>query len=373
MKKIIGLTLPTLDDVQIKSSTLPYGIALLSALIKFKNPLTETFYSDDVSELLQADEVWCSGLSESWNLVNSLGQIITSHGKNFIVGGHHATALPQSLCYGEVSIGPYELDTLLNVKLAPDWDIFESRKISQGVIMTGFGCPFKCVYCSSTSFWKKYYPKSPEEVIFEIKHLHKNGFTDIFIFDDLFTVNEKRLSTIVDMICAEGLNKCNYTCLVRTDTINNKTIKLLQLMNVTGVGFGIESGSNMILQAMNKGNTVEQNQRGLDLLHSEGMHIGTGCVAGFPGESLVSLQATQDFIEKNRKKAYFEIYPCVPFPGTPLWKHFTQHYDIDIMNFDWESLKIRPNRTDWDKYYLLSDNCTKNDIEMLCEWNENNL
>lgn len=353
-------------------STLPYTLAITSAWIKQEHPNYEVFLANSVKEALESDEVWCSSLSEFWNETIELGRICTEAGKALVVGGHHATALPETMPYGKVLRGPLETCSDINELPMPDWSIFTDADMEKrsGLLMTSSGYPLKCSFCSPQSFGGEVSIKSPERVLAEILQLTELGVSNVVIFDDLFAFNPTRLKSIADIICSYGLNSLTYSCLIRSDTINNEVLTSLRKMNVKDIAFGSESGSNVILKAMNKGTTVEKNIKAFKLLKAFGFKPNTSLVIGYPGETAETLKATVKYIETIRPMAgTIDIYPLIPYPGTPIWKHFMDMYKPDLQHFDWSSLALRSNAVDWEKYKILTDGCTKNDLRGICNWN----
>lgn len=341
--------------------TKSYTIATLSAWIKKNKPSAEVYYAENVRELLDADEVLCTSTSEAWGKVNELGKIITEEGKRFVVGGHHATAFPESLSYGEAFAGPIEGCAYnINMLPFPDWSILPEDNNKRFILMTSRGCPFRCSFCSSAAFWKKYIPKSPARVIAEIMQLHTLSAKSICIFDDLFTADKNRLREIVKRIKSQGLDKVTYSCLVRSDSVDEETAALLAEMNVTEIAFGSESGSDKILQLMRKKTTVVQNLSVFKLFAAYGSRVSsTSLVLGHPGESPQTLEETEEYISLIRPFcANITIYPLIPFPGTPVWQLFCQKYQPDFKIFDWSSLAIDQDTFSWDSYRILSNECS---------------
>ncbi|WP_291443662.1 radical SAM protein [Desulfovibrio sp.] len=370
MKKTIALTLPRLCDESAVDYTLPYGIACIAAEIRHSSPDTHVIFSEKLEELIQADEVWCTGLTEAWNLVNELGANVVNAGKFFHVGGHHVTALPETLKYGKAFAGPFGDVANCDFAPLPAWDIFPDFEQKRSLIITSFGCPFSCNFCSSKAFWKTYIAKSATRTLLEIKDLAARGAKDIIIFDDLFTANLTRLRELSQMIKAEGLDYISYNCLIRSDTATPEIISLLRQMNVATLAFGAESGSDAILSAMNKKTTSTQNQRAIDILNDYGYKPTMSFIVGFPGESKKTLDETRKFIDRNRKNSsIIDILPSTPLPGTWLWKQFVAKHHPDILNFPWESLKLRANTADWERYPLMADGCDVADLQEICEWN----
>lgn len=239
-------------------------------------------------------------------------------------------------------------------------------------MMTSRGCPYRCHFCSSQSFWNKYQAKSPSKVIEEIKYLKSLGATEIIIFDDLFTTNTKRLEQIAKLIVEENLNELEYSCLVRSDRIDQHTIDLLKQINVKHLAFGAESGSNKMLAAMNKKTTVEDNQKAIDLLAENGLRPTMSFVVGYPGETIADLELTRQFIQKNRSVSdIIDCYPIIPFPGTKLWNWFIKHNSINSLDdFNWESLSLTLANINWDSYHMLTDYYSKEVLIDFIKWNE---
>lgn len=369
----ICLTLPFEDDSRSASFALPYGMAVIASILRSKHPGAEIFFSNDEKMILQADEIYCSGLSESWDIVNMLAEKVVAHGKRFVVGGQHVTALPQTLKFGEIFSGPLEVIDKKWPNPLPDWSIFseDQKNNAQYVVMTSRGCPFKCKFCSSSSFWRGYFPLPVDRVIQEITQVAALNAKEIVLFDDLFTADKRRLRQISERIVAEGLNSINYSCLIRADSCCPETLELLQKMNVKAMAFGAESGSDFILTAMNKKTSRHANQTCIDMLLDFGFTPVCSVIIGFPGESRKTLSESLLFIEKNIASTLIEVYPVQPLPGTWLWDYFVEQFAPDLNNFDWKSLKIRGNTIDFETYRVLSNNCSAHELKQflnIYEW-----
>jgi hypothetical protein len=364
----IGLTTASLEGSADFANS--YTMATIAAWIRKVRPRVRLVYSTDVGELLKCDHVWCTSLSESWNEINRLGKTIVDAGKTFVVGGHHATALPETLKYGLAFRGPIELYKSVDELPLPDWSIFKEEK-AYPVVMTSRGCPYSCQFCSTRSFWNGWQAKKPEIVVAEVKALRTLHATTISIFDDLFITSKTRLRSIVELIDAEGLSGLSYSCLVRSNLVDSQTTGLLKEMNIRALAFGAESGSDRVLRLMNKKATVEDNQRAIDVLNADGYRPTMSFILGYPDETEEDLNQTVEFIAKNRSKCdIIELYPCIPLPGTPLWTRFVQEHHVDVHAFDWEGLSIRSQTKDWDKYVMLTSNYSKDRLISVIQWNE---
>jgi magnesium-protoporphyrin IX monomethyl ester (oxidative) cyclase len=206
-------------------------------------------------------------------------------------------------------------------------------------ILTSRGCPYNCVFCSPSLFWKKFRCFTPEYVVEEMKLLISTYKLDgIIIWDDLFVVGKHRLQKIVELVKDEKINeKVKFWVFARANIINRDIAKLLREMNVTAVGFGLESGSEKILNYLKTGTvTVEDNRRAIRLCRKQGIKTMGNFIIGSPDETEEDLQKTFDlFTDKNLDESY--IHQLTPFPGTQIWDYAKQKGivsdDINTLDF----------------------------------------
>lgn len=233
----------------------------------------------------------------------------------------------------------------------PDLDLFNMEyylkprqhlpgMFGRGVhIITSRGCPYKCVFCGGTQFWKIVRFHSPHYVVEEIRNLiDKYNVDCINILDDLFMISKKRLVEIVKLIKEERINeKVKFGCQMRADMLNDKTAKLLKDMNMVYLGFGLESGSEKILSYLKKGTvTVEENKKGIGIANKYSFKTGSGFMIGSPNETMEDIEKTYNFILDNPLDG-MGIYITTPLPGTELWYYIKQK-GIVSDNMDWSQI-----------------------------------
>jgi len=234
-------------------------------------------------------------------------------------------------------------------------------------MLTSRGCPFKCTYCSSTSFWGKQIRFfSPEYVVEEMIELiihHK--VKHISIWDDLFTVNTKRLSEIVQLIKKKEkyFNRITFGVTTRGNRVNDDVCKLLKEMNVKRVALGIESGSDHMLKRLNRGMTVEQNRKAIELLQKYDLNVHGGFIIGSPDETMEDLKATYDFILTSKLDSGGAGL-ATPYPNTEFW-HYAHQRGLVNKNINFSKLPLITNfsnlKEDSD-FILLSKHLSKKDI-----------
>ena len=290
----------------------------------------------------------------------------------FIAGGHHASALPdvvaQTFDYviiGEGEIAESKLITELLSGRRPseriivgecikdldnvgwiDYSLAQLERYTRRVnghksisVLTSRGCPYKCEFCNSTLMkrYKSVRFRSAQDVIAEVLYLNQQySVTSFRIQDDIFSINRARLKEIAD-----GLEKYHFSfrCFARVDNIDDDILNDFKRMGIFHLSFGVESGSQRILDLMNKGTKVEDIRRSIQLAKAYGMKCRVYLIAGYPGETIESLDETISMIREVDPDDV-SVYPLIPYPGTPLFenpkkyritfidKNFSKYYQI---------------------------------------------
>lgn len=228
-------------------------------------------------------------------------------------------------------------------------------------ILTSRGCPFNCVFCAASLIWRRRARfHSPEYVVGEIKQLaERYGIDEILIFDDLFTQNKKRLREVVRLIREEKLDeRLSFTCLSRTDTLDEETCQLLKKMNVKRLNLGFESGSPRVLKYLKRNTTtVEQNKRAIELAKKHDFVVDGYFMLGTPYETKKDMMLTLNFI-KNNPVDVVTLSITTAYPGTELWGYAKQHGFVSD-DMDWDKLDITPRDKE---FILLNKEMTKSEF-----------
>lgn len=198
----------------------------------------------------------------------------------------------------------------------PDRGIFPRQIPSRPVyIFTSRGCPYRCIFCSSSRFWGKVRFHSPLYVAGEIESLKRKGYNQITIYDDCFVLDMDRVAKIADLVKNSGIEFAVGGA--RANLVTDEVATILKSMNVTSVGMGLESNSQKVLDWLQKGNTVEDNQRAVNILRRHGLRVHCSFIRDIPIETKADLSATYGFIRRNNLS--FDMYSLMGFPNTPLW------------------------------------------------------
>lgn len=210
--------------------------------------------------------------------------------------------------------------------LLPPLKLYKSRSRKSPVapLFTTRGCPYQCIFCSSSSkksiFGPQFRVRSPENVVGEIEYLaHTFGVKQVDILDDNFTLDMKRAERICDLLIAQN-NKVliNLQGGVRADRLTRDLVFKLKKAGTYKAGIGIESGDQQILNRAKKALDLEQAKQAITWFREAGILIYGFFIFGLPGENEITMQKTIDFAkEANPHIANFN--GCLPLPGTELY------------------------------------------------------
>jgi radical SAM superfamily enzyme YgiQ (UPF0313 family) len=233
---------------------------------------------------------------------------------------------------------------------------------AEAVIFTSRGCPFRCAYCSTQRYWESYRRFSAAYVVRELQHIAESApqVRSVYILDDLYVADRRRLREMAKLLDDAGLNRrLTFHGFVRSNLVDEELCGLLKQMNVRAIRFGAESGSDAVLQRMERGGkcTVATHQRAIDLAHQHGMACGASFMLGYPGETREDLQKTFDFIRRNEGRMFVEgFYLTVPLPGTELWDWASKKGYVNE-TMDWRRLNLSFDNPDfdWDNFLYLNE------------------
>jgi len=198
-------------------------------------------------------------------------------------------------------------------------DRYRIGKLKFGAIITSRGCPYTCVFCSSSlQFGKKWRGHSVDRVLEELRILrYEYGRQEIEFLDDTFTLNKKRVLAIAEKIIEEGLD-ITWSASSRVNTFSREVGSAMNRAGAHTIYFGIESGSERTLEFIDKRITKEQAMDAAKAAKESGLRALGSFIIGFPYETEEDIRATIKFSNKvGVDLAQFTI--ATPYPGTKLW------------------------------------------------------
>lgn len=208
-------------------------------------------------------------------------------------------------------------------------------------VSTTRGCPFHCNWCAKPLYGQVYNSKSPERVVAEIKYLKEFANPGhLWITDDIFALRPGWIQKFSEVINRENV-KIPFKCLSRVDLLlQEESIRHLKEAGCETVWVGAESGSQKILDAMEKGTTVEEIYESARVLHSAGIRVGFFLQFGYPGEMREDIEKTLQMV-RNCKPEEIGISVSYPLPGTSFFEsvktqlgekqNWVDSQDLDLM------------------------------------------
>ena len=186
-------------------------------------------------------------------------------------------------------------------------------------LITSRGCPFSCIFCHNSWKGMPFRENSAERVLEDIRYLRDTyGIDSLFFCDDNFFADRIRLKKICTSLRNQGI-KLDWGCNARADSLTPESVRLVKEAGCRQLTFGFESGSQKILDVLDKRSSLEQNRRAIALCKEAGLLSVSTFMVGNPHETVEDIELTRKFIlESNLDCAGVGV--TTPYPGTGLWE-----------------------------------------------------
>jgi anaerobic magnesium-protoporphyrin IX monomethyl ester cyclase len=209
-------------------------------------------------------------------------------------------------------------------------------------MQTSRGCPWPCIFCDIPIFNEgKWRARSPQHVVAELKYLEGLGYESVGFVDDHFLLQPKRIEAICNGIMEEKLS-IRWGIEGRVDSVAQHLFPAMAKANCGAMMFGIESGSQKILDRLKKEQTLDQVTTAVKNAKKAGVEIVHGFfTVGNPDETIEDMEATFDFASRLPLDTFGFNRLCV-YRGTPLWQEYVKR---GLVN----------ETTDWYKYFKCSE------------------
>ncbi len=318
-------------------------------------------YAGKTGKLDAYDTIGFSALSLGYHVLPAIKTLRGEYPGRIVFGGKAASSLlpAERACLDrldvEVHVGPGETlfsDAPIDYENYPVWHEADFRALDRGTTMTEMmssrGCPYRCHFCHNTEMKVRYFSMA-RIVAHASLILNTIGRPRVFLVDDVFAIRAERLHAILDATLGSGIDLRRRICFfVHINHTDDETINAIRAFNPTEIQVGIESGDDRMLEVMGKCFTAERAEQQLRKLHSRGIRASGLFLMGFPGETKESLQATVDFVDRNRKYMsgwWVSYYQPVPF--TKGWEIARDRVGDDMVTGGWntEINYVDPNLT----------------------------
>lgn len=341
------------------SNTISYDeLQLFDHYQDYVNELT-TFSSKiwqeirEVIESFEPDFIGISVLSVTQESARKVAQIAKELNQNIeiIVGGVHPTLIPTDfLDYADYIVqgeGESVINEILDKKLPKgiicakriekldalplpaihllhNLDKYEKRDLS--LVISSRGCYYNCSFCNSSKIWNRVVKhKSVSHFIKEIEQIkNKYDVTNFYISDDSFCTDKKWLYNFCNEISKINVS---WRCLARIDQVDKKELTIMKEAGCYNIYFGIESGSQAILNKVNKSIQLEDVYRADAILKEMDFDWSAYFMMGFPCETEEDIVKTQELIRYiSAKRVTLSIF--TPYPGCDLFTEGISNYKL---------------------------------------------
>lgn len=185
-------------------------------------------------------------------------------------------------------------------------------------IISSRGCPFHCSFCTKIPQTSTVRFRQPDKILLEMKTVMDDYDVTHFRFvDDIFTLDSKRVEKFCELKSSEG-NDATWICITRADALNTHLLKQMKDAGCREIHIGVESGSQRILDAMNKQTTVKTLRDAVTDIKKTGIRVKTYIMYGYPGETEKDREETIRFI-REVKPDKVTVSEFTPIPGSLLW------------------------------------------------------
>ncbi|MFB6089234.1 MAG: radical SAM protein, partial [Candidatus Aenigmatarchaeota archaeon] len=236
---------------------------------------------------------------------------------------------------GEVIVNyPKNLDKKLDETPWPDRDVIDnslyssmpSKNDSFTIVMASTGCKYNCNFCCLGNLG--YSKRDAEDVVDEIEEaVNKHEIDTISFMDDDF-LGDKKLAREISKKIIEREIEFRWICSSRIDHIDKKTLQLMEKAGCIYIFFGIESGSQKILNNINKGITIDQIKEAVKLTKVVGINTAGYFMIGHPGETEKEVKKTIK-LAKELPLDYAQFLKTVARPGTNLYEDVKEELGYD--------------------------------------------
>lgn len=244
---------------------------------------------------------------------------------------------------GEAIVINSQREFIPNLDLIPhpdraliNYQTYFSMGLKQAGVVAMRGCPFRCTYCKPMQehlFGKKIRRRSPRDVAFEVDNIARNIVDRVLFRDDAFTTNSIEWFNELEKTFKELKTPLwGWVCQGRVDQVNPRLLDAMQSAGLKMIAFGVESGSQKILDYYRKGIKLEQTEKAFKLCKERGIATHAFVMVGAPIETWEDIEATIEIIERIQPNS---VSPSIttPAPGTELYDYALSDGSYNIV--DW--------------------------------------
>jgi radical SAM superfamily enzyme YgiQ (UPF0313 family) len=213
----------------------------------------------------------------------------------------------------------------LDVLPLPAWDLVDVERyrsfwrarhgyFSMNVVTTR-GCPYRCNWCAKPVYGSTYHSRSPGQVVAELRMLRERYAPDhLWFCDDILGLKSRWLVAWAELVAEAGV-RTPFLCQTRADLMTDENVQALKRAGAREVWLGAESGSQRVLDEMEKGISVEQTGAAVRRLRAHDVRVGLFLQFGYAGEDWPDVQATRSMVRELLPDD-IGVSVSYPLPGT---------------------------------------------------------
>ena len=187
-------------------------------------------------------------------------------------------------------------------------------------LITTYGCPFDCDFCSRPVFGNLFRRRDLDSVFEEIEQVRSLGYDSLWIADDNFTLDIGFLREFCGRIRGQDIS---WSCLSRVTGIDGEIAALMKGSGCSRVYLGLETGNQDTLKLMNKKATVQEGKQAVHVFHAAGIEVAAFFIVGYPGETLASIEDTfRMALDLPLDSISFNV--PYPLPGSRLFENVSK-------------------------------------------------
>ena len=229
--------------------------------------------------------------------------------------------------------------------------------------ITARGCPYKCRWCSHQVFGQTHRRRNPLLVVDEVEWLLNTYTPDmVWVSDDVFTIHHPWLRTYAAEMRARNL-RIPFECISRADRLNPEMLDLLAELGCFRIWIGSESGSQRILDSMDRGVKIEEVHHAIAMSRERGIESGMFLMWGYEGEQVEDIEATIRHVSTSQPDIFFTTV-SYPIKGTP---YYNKVADRLVQLQPWgessdRELKIAGRHSQ--QFYRYADKLLKDEVQL---------
>ena len=212
--------------------------------------------------------------------------------------------------------------------------LFSYVQTPGATMVTSRGCPYQCSYCDRSVFRRSYRYNSADYIYAHMQYCRRRfGVRHLNIYDDLFTLNRRRISELCELLARKPLGM-QFNCAVRVGHADDDLLGMLKQAGCLMVSLGIETGDPQLMEIHKPGVYLAEVRDTVRRIQAAGLRAKGLFMMGLPGETVESIRKTSDFVielgldDMNMSK-------FTPFHGAPVWKTIFEEGEVEE---DWRRM-----------------------------------